>query len=374
MIYILYSNDYEVYLGGNYFPESEVLIKTTKDVLSACEDIGVPITLFCDLPCLWRYRELGYTEFPDAVDHQLKNTIDREHDVQAHIHPHWFETEIVYNEKGIPRYDFDLSKFLLGNWIPQGGLALQEFCGDIFRRAKSYLEDLLRPVNPSYRCIAFRAGGYGMQPNTKEILEALIDAGYLIDSSIVPGMVLDSNVNRIDFTEVPQEGNYSVSPELGLNRVSEEGLFEIPVLALRQGEASWLLAKALPLKVVRYFLERTKQKQMGFSIQSAGPTKKRKKLLGKISDQVDAIRDGRFILELCKDVGIMVDATRHYINRYNSGDRDLLFAVSCHSKSADPGVLDALKRFHRRLERIYGGQLKAMTFQEAGRWLNLTRR
>ena len=372
MIYILYSNDYEVYLGGNYCSESEVLIKTTEDVLSACEDIGVPITSFCDLPCLWRYRKLGYTEFPDAVDHQLKNTIDREHDVQAHIHPHWFETEIVYNEKGISTYDFDLSKFLLGNWIPQGGSALQDFCADIFKRAKSYLEDLLRPVNPSYRCIAFRAGGYGIQPNTKQIFGALIDAGYLIDSSVVPGMLLDSNVNRIDFTEVPQKGNYFVSPELGLNRVSEEGMFEIPVLALRQGEASWLLAKAFPLKVLKYFLKRAKQRQLGYSIQSSDPTEKRKTLLSKILDQVDIIRHGWFMLELCKDVNVMVDATRHYINRYGNGDRDLFFSVSCHSKSVYPDVLDALKKFHRRLERIYGEQLKAITFQEAGRRLNFT--
>ena len=26
MIYILYSDDYEVYLGGNYYPERDVLI------------------------------------------------------------------------------------------------------------------------------------------------------------------------------------------------------------------------------------------------------------------------------------------------------------------------------------------------------------
>ncbi len=372
MIYILYSNDYEVYLGGNYYPESEVLIETTERVLSVCEDIGVRMTLFCDLPCLWRYRELGHGQFPDSVDHQLKNMIDRGHDVQAHIHPHWLETEIVYNKEGLSKYNFSLSKFLLGNWVPEGGTALQSFCADIFKRAKSYLESLLRPVNPSYRCIAFRAGGYGIQPNTKEIFQALIDTGYLIDSSVVPGMVLSSNVNRVDFTEVPQKGNYFISPELGLSKVSEKGIFEIPVLALRQGEARWLLAKAFVLKSLRHFLKRERQKQLGYAIQTT--TQTTDTLLSEMFQQIDIMRRGWWMLELGPDVNIMVNATQRYINRYCNGERDLYFSVSCHSKSTSPTILDAFRKFHRHLENIYGEQLKAITYQEAACHLNLSQR
>jgi len=46
MIYILYSNDYEVFLGGNFKPESKVLIDTTTDVLGVCDELGIPMTLF----------------------------------------------------------------------------------------------------------------------------------------------------------------------------------------------------------------------------------------------------------------------------------------------------------------------------------------
>ena len=82
MIYILYSDDYEVPLGGNYAQEKDIVIDTTKQVLSTCDTMGIPITLFCDLVCLWRYRELGLSEFPNLIDLQLKSAIEKGNDVQ----------------------------------------------------------------------------------------------------------------------------------------------------------------------------------------------------------------------------------------------------------------------------------------------------
>jgi hypothetical protein len=68
----------------------------------------------------------------------------------------------------------------------------------------------------------------------------------------------------------------------------------------------------------------------------------------------------------------MVDLTRNYINHHAGGERDLYFAVSCHSKSMYPAVIEAFKVFHHRLGRIYGNKFKAITFQEAAR--NLEKR
>jgi hypothetical protein len=364
MIYVLYSDDYEVFFGANYRPESEVLIETTERVLSACEEIGVPMTLFCDLPCLWRYREQGHTLFPDSVDAQLKRAIQKGHDVQAHIHPHWLVTEIIHDEQGIPRYEFELSKYLLGNWIPEGGPALRRFCADVFRRAKAYLEDLLRPVNAPYRCIAFRAGGYGLQPNSKDILWALRDTGYLIDSSIVPGMVLHNNVNRIDFSKVPREGNYYISPEIGLEQVSQEGIFEIPLLALRPGEARWSIAKAVPQAAIASLRREPTPKPLGHSIQSIDSAQKQ--ALSDLTRSSGRLVHGRWgPLQLSSNANIMVDVTRNYIDHHGGGERDLYFSVGCHSKSAHPAVLEALKVYHHRLGSIYGKKLRAITFQEA---------
>jgi hypothetical protein len=372
MIYVLYDNDYEVFLGANYRPESEVLIETTERTLSACEDIGVPMTLFCDLPCLWRYRELGHTQFPDSVDAQLKRAIMKGHDVQTHIHPHWLVTEIIHDEQGRSKYNFDLSKFLLGNWIPEGGAALRLFCTDMLRRAKAYLEDLLRPVSPSYRCIAYRAGGYGLQPNSKDILWALRDTGYLIDSSVVPGKVAHSNVNGIDYSRVPSEGNYYISPETGLEQESQEGIFEIPLVALRQGEARWPIVKTLPQTAMSYLRRETAPQPLGISIQSTDPAKKAKKL-SELTGFADRLVQGEWgPLRLSTNASIMVDVTRNYISHHGGGEKDLYLAVTCHSKAVHPAVLRAFKVFHHRLTSIYGKKLRAITYQEAAR--NIERR
>lgn len=366
MIYALYSNDYEVFLGGNYTSENEVLIKPTEDVLSACDEIGVPMTLFCDLACLWRYRELGKNEFPEAVDKQLVDALGRGHDVQTHIHPHWFETEISQNNEGYSAYNFDLSKFLLGNLVPKGNSTSYDMYVEIFKRAKLYLEQLLQPVNPNYQNIAFRAGGYGIQPHTKQIFKALSDVGYLIDSTIVPGMEYDSNVNRIDFTKVPTLGNYYVSPELGLDAAAGNGLFEIPVLALRPGEANWLLGMAFFRKILRYFGNHSKPKPLGYPIQSTDTSAKQPTLFRQILDELEIVKKGWMMMELSSDVKSMVAATRNYISLYSRTDEDLYFSVSCHSKSTNADILDAFKKYHKCLESIYGDEFKAISYQEAG--------
>ncbi|MBC8377027.1 MAG: hypothetical protein H8E26_13355 [FCB group bacterium] len=369
MIYILYSNDYEVFLGGNYLPENDVLISTTENILKSCEEIGVPMTFFCDLTCLWRYRELGYTEFPDAVEQQLVQTIRSGHDVQTHIHPHWLDTEISYGKNGSTSYKVDPSKFLMGNWSPEDGTSLRDFCVGIYTKAKQHLEDLLIPIDSNYECMAYRAGGYGVQPNSGDIYSALQNSGYKIDSSIVPGMTYETEVNRIDFTKVPSLGNYSIDPDKGLTRASDTGVFEIPVLALRKGEARWPLAKAFFRKVIKSFLSREKRKRLGYPIQMSHAPAKDNTLTQQLLAEFKIIRDGWYMLELGEDADLMMDVATRYIDQYKNDNTDLYVSISCHSKSMNPRILKAFKKFHRQLDSLYGSHLKAITFKEAEQFL-----
>jgi len=51
------------------------------------------------------------------------------------------------------------------------------------REGKDWLEQLLQPVDPSYRCIAFRAANWSMNP-ARGIVEALADNGIALDTSV----------------------------------------------------------------------------------------------------------------------------------------------------------------------------------------------
>ena len=46
-LYILYSADYELFLGGNYTDEHEVLIHPTSDLLDMCDRPEDPPYLIC---------------------------------------------------------------------------------------------------------------------------------------------------------------------------------------------------------------------------------------------------------------------------------------------------------------------------------------
>lgn len=77
------------------------------------------------------------------------------------------------------------------------------------------------------------------------------------------------------------------------------------------------------------------------------------------------------MLQLGEDTNLMIDATKKYIDYYGSSERGPYISFSCHSKSIHPGLLDFLKKYHLRMENIYGRQLKAITYQQAACNLNL---
>jgi len=174
-IYILYSADYELFLGGNYIDEKEVLIEPTDRLLDFSDTLGIPITFFADVFSILRYREAGISPFPDDAENQLKDAIRRGHDVQSHVHPHWSTTRITGKT-----YEVNLQYFLLGSLDTDKGVLYKKVY-DYLSTSKRYLDELLKREHAGYHCIAFRAGGYGLQPNSDVIFKALIDAGFLID-------------------------------------------------------------------------------------------------------------------------------------------------------------------------------------------------
>lgn len=224
MLNLCITFDYELFMGENYRPEEEILIQPSDAIGAMLRDIGVPATFFADVCCPMQYRKLGKPAFPQQLDEQLVRLHAMGHDVQLHIHSNWLAADEV-GEK----VRFERDTFRLHNWANGDDYAPVT---RILMDGKRYLEDLLTPGDPSYRCVAFRAGGYCIQPEQK-MARSLLDAGLVIDSSVCCGFSYQGDGMYYDFKDIRKPFNCYFSEETGFDARSAEktadAVFEIPV-------------------------------------------------------------------------------------------------------------------------------------------------
>ena len=224
MLYICVSFDYELFMGENRCSEKGVLIEPTNKLIKSLSEIGVSGTFFADVCCPVRYRELGRTDFADLFDKQLCDLVRSGQDVQLHIHPHWLKTTEIGSH-----VEFDRASYRIHNWADGEDYHKVD---EIIRDGKEYLLRLLAPLFPEYACIAFRAGGYCLQPE-KKLIPILRKNGILIDSSVCRGFAHDGDGMLYDYTSEPKAFNLYMNGEFGLSDNCADslpdGVFEVPI-------------------------------------------------------------------------------------------------------------------------------------------------
>ena len=103
-------------------------------------------------------------------------------------------------------------------------------------------EELLQKDCPGYRCHAFRAGGWCIQPS-HGVVNALLDSGFRIDSTVAPGLANETSSEWSDFRKAPAlacwqtTGDVCVQNEPGTTRSEERepALWEVPITVGRIG-------------------------------------------------------------------------------------------------------------------------------------------
>jgi hypothetical protein len=216
--------------------------------------------------------------------------------------------------------------------------------------------------------VAYRAGGYGVQPGAEDILKALIDTGYVFDSSVVPGLVSKSRILQTDFSAAPAAFNYFVSPESGFFKPAGSGIFEIPIAASRIGRyftvknfISRKLGEAQGAGVRREGM--TVTQSLGCERVRMGPAERVKNYFSKLVWP----GGGWAMLDLCSDPQSMYYLTKRYLRNVRPEDKDVYFAMSCHSKDVTGEKLDALAAYWKLLKNHYGAGIGALSFMEAAR-------
>jgi len=350
----------------NSVSENEILIEPTTRLLKAMESEEIPLTIFADTECLLRFRNLGMEEFPQQAEEQLKDCLRRGHDVQNHVHPHW--RYALYDQK-TRAWSYDENKFLLGN-VGNSDLEIYSQTVKVLTETKKYLQSLLDPVDANYRCIAYRAGGYGIQPKDSLILKALETTGYTIDSSIAPGLVLKTKFNRVDFSNLPHLANYFMKAQGGIHSSQPEGILEVPIAA----------TSLLPFYYVKNIVRKLHRKvfakseayewlNRGGGLNTAeGYSANRWEVL---KDRTKSLFQPWSYLNLGPDstADSLFETAVSYYQRFR---QPMVFSILCHSKTLSNSMIQEFLGFHRKMKQKFPSTYRAIRISEARSFLNLT--
>jgi hypothetical protein len=165
-------------------------------LLDIYKKAGVKTTFMPDLmqQLTFRNQELQNQELKGPAekwDDCVREAFQQGHDIQLHLHPQW--RRATYQ---------DGNWRLTSDWSILNYEAEQAF--EMLSSGKQYLEELLRPLNSSFRCLAFRAGALAVAPSD-HLLTSLIKLGIELDVSLAGGMFFETPDIRLDFRNCDQE-------------------------------------------------------------------------------------------------------------------------------------------------------------------------
>ena len=157
---------------------------------------GARTTFLPDLMQQIRFRQLE-SEHPelkslaDKWDEHVREALRQGHDIQLHIHPQW--------RNGL---------YQNGRWHLNGDWSILNYNHDaayaMLAAGKDYLEKLLRPIDPSYRCLAFRAGALAAAPSD-HLFKSLVRLGIQLDVSIAGGLFVNNRDLQLDYCDCEED-------------------------------------------------------------------------------------------------------------------------------------------------------------------------
>jgi hypothetical protein len=265
MLNVIFTLDYEIHGNGDGSPR-ELMVEPTARLLDLFDHHGAKLTIMADVAEILKFRDyreqFGRDDYQyGPIVEQLRDAIRRGHDVQLHLHCSYFNAEFK-NE----RWEQDWSEYNFAG-LPEHRI------DEVVRIGKSFLEEQLRPVDPEYRCHAFRAANWSVSPS-RSVVRALVNNGFEIETSVFKFGRRTGLVN-FDYSHAPSNLKPWLADESDICRENKKStLTEVPIYSERR----WLGAFASPNRIYRAFsgrLHRLRDKKSanGPSANSNGLTK-----------------------------------------------------------------------------------------------------
>lgn len=215
---VLFTFDYELFLGKKSGTAYECMIDPTNRLLEIFRELHVGAIFFVDTTYLLRLQEYSKTNIDcrndfNTVAAQLKHLVRQGHYVYPHIHPHWLDA--VY----IP----DINQWDLSNVSRYRFHNLSETEREyVFSGSIDILNQILLPEFPDYKIDGFRAGGWSLQPFAD--FKPFFEKHHIkYDFSVLPGAYQFSNAQHFDFTPAPRKPIYNYAEDVNIE--NEKGDF-----------------------------------------------------------------------------------------------------------------------------------------------------
>ena len=241
--------DYELFGDGSGCIK-KCMIDPAEKMLSICDKYFAKLTLFVDVCEYWAFKEAANKnlfdneEFPHVlIEQQLQDAVRRGHDVQLHFHPQWLDAEYI---DGKWKLNNDFWRLPSVENHPKWTLI------KLFKEGKATLENIIKPIDPDYKCNIFRAGAWCIQDELK-VLEAMRENHFIIDSTVAPNMLFDNGLTYYDFRNAPKKHSWNIKD----NVIKEDSFASIKEVPIFTTEVLWFtilyfkflkVLKTLPFK------------------------------------------------------------------------------------------------------------------------------
>lgn len=206
---LLFTFDYELFLGKRSGNVLESVITPTQEVLKILNEYSIRAIFFVDTTWLIKLKELAIKHPTCAnklklISSQLLNIIEDGHDVFPHLHPHWLDA--IYN----PETD----EFNLQNLNRYRINQLNDFeRKNIFDDSIAILKDIIHADFPDYKINGFRAGGWSIQP-FQDFKESFQKHQIIYDFSVMPLVYQFTDAQQFDFSTSVKSSIYRFSDKV----------------------------------------------------------------------------------------------------------------------------------------------------------------
>jgi hypothetical protein len=194
-IYLAFVDDWE--LSGNGSGDvRELQFRPMRELVKIFNAHGLHGSFNAEVMQQLTFRKFG-DEYPelkalaDEWDSVVQETFRQGHDIQLHIHPQWKNAQ-----------------YADGQWRLTADWSILNYDAEeayrMIAAGKEYLEKLLRPIAPDYRCISFRSGSWCIAPSP-HMLNLLVRLGIIFDMSIVGGVRYETRNINLDYTNCEED-------------------------------------------------------------------------------------------------------------------------------------------------------------------------